>query len=329
MASPQNQATVRDMLSRGMSTLSVWNHLTKVDDPRLALFSAVHEVEVDEVGGFGGGAAGASVHAMRFASFGGRIYSFTEQLVELLTNTKLGTDIPVSELRLPAPNIFIELGADRSRSPLKLHHPQSGEHALEGAYVSSVKDEAGNPWLEVTLTGSPVGRDHLMDDAVEWASLRAGAEESIVSALNDAYARPVTAELKSSYFDDQARLLGGARTALPKLELIAKCILFLGLPDTIQHDVLDAAAARAVVQRTKSGKHMRRALRDLARSYDRVIVDAKPAAADENLSAPGVRTMETHWREGHFRSQRHGPALSLVKVIWIRPVWVNAGSLHA
>lgn len=32
-----------------------------------------------------------------------------------------------------------------------------------------------------------------------------------------------------------------------------------------------------------------------------------------------------HWRTGHFRMQRHGPALSLVKRIWIEPMLVGAG----
>ena len=31
-----------------------------------------------------------------------------------------------------------------------------------------------------------------------------------------------------------------------------------------------------------------------------------------------------HWRRGHFRGQHHGPKNSLVKTIWVEPVWVNA-----
>lgn len=32
---------------------------------------------------------------------------------------------------------------------------------------------------------------------------------------------------------------------------------------------------------------------------------------------------ETHFRKGHWRDQKHGPNLELVKTIWIEPVWVN------
>lgn len=33
---------------------------------------------------------------------------------------------------------------------------------------------------------------------------------------------------------------------------------------------------------------------------------------------------KTHWRRGHWRNQPHGEKLSLVKLVWIKPVMVNA-----
>lgn len=44
------------------------------------------------------------------------------------------------------------------------------------------------------------------------------------------------------------------------------------------------------------------------------------------MPAPGAGSTEpvaTHWRRGHWRQQRHGPALALVHRIWIKPVLVN------
>ncbi len=31
----------------------------------------------------------------------------------------------------------------------------------------------------------------------------------------------------------------------------------------------------------------------------------------------------SHWRRGHFRNQRHGPELSLSKLLWIEPTFIN------
>lgn len=33
--------------------------------------------------------------------------------------------------------------------------------------------------------------------------------------------------------------------------------------------------------------------------------------------------VRTHWRRGHWRQQHHGPANSLLKRVWIRPLMVN------
>lgn len=42
-----------------------------------------------------------------------------------------------------------------------------------------------------------------------------------------------------------------------------------------------------------------------------------------NTSSAGG-TKKTHWRRGHWRNQHHGEKMSLVKLIWIKPVMINA-----
>lgn len=42
-----------------------------------------------------------------------------------------------------------------------------------------------------------------------------------------------------------------------------------------------------------------------------------------NASGAGG-SKKTHWRRGHWRNQPHGEKLSLVKLIWIKPVMINA-----
>lgn len=40
-------------------------------------------------------------------------------------------------------------------------------------------------------------------------------------------------------------------------------------------------------------------------------------------------SVRAHWREGHWRSQAHGPQFSLRKLIWLRPTLVGAANLDA
>lgn len=330
IAEPRHQPLVRELLAKRMATIDVFQELERRGDRRLLTFYSMHTGTAEASGGFGNGAAGATAQSLRFLTCAGRIYSFSDELVQLLDRTKLGTDIPVSELKLPSqqPNIYIELGT--ARDPTGRHalfNAESGYHALEGAYVSSVHDSDGNDCLEVTMTGSPVGHTELMDDAVEWVCMKAAGQVTISQALTDAYTKSVGHAEPGAYFDDQARLLDQVRASAPRLELITKCILFLGLPEAVKKSILEGTEARKALARAQSGAHRRRAARVLARSYDRVLVEAPPIPAAAEDSPREGRTVGTHWRDGHLRNQRHGPGFSLTKVIWIRPMLINADAI--
>jgi hypothetical protein len=45
---------------------------------------------------------------------------------------------------------------------------------------------------------------------------------------------------------------------------------------------------------------------------------------DPSVNRAHVGSKRMHWRRGHYRNQRHGLGFSLVKLIWIEPVLVNA-----
>lgn len=330
IAEPRHQPLVRELLAKRVATIDVFQELERRGDRRLLAFYSMHTGTAEASGGFGNGAAGATAQALRFQTCAGRIYSFSDDLVQLLDRTKLGTDIPVSELKLPSqqPNIYIELGTVRDTAGRHaLFNSESGYHALEGAYVSSVLDSAGNDCLEVTMTGSPVGHTELMDDAVEWVSMKATGQVTISQALTDAYTKSAGPEDAGAYFEDQARLLEQAKASAPRLELITKCILFLGLPEAVKTSILEGTEARNALARAQSGAHRRRAARILARSYDRILVEAPPTSASAEGPSKEGRTVGTHWRDGHFRNQRHGPGYSLTKVIWIRPMLINADAI--
>jgi hypothetical protein len=333
LAEPRNQPLVTSLFKEALGTTGIYDRLLALDDRRLHIFHAIHGDTHGMNGGFGAGAAGAMMHWARYSTCGGRIYTISDELLQLLHETKLGSDIPVSELRLPEPNIYIQLGTTRTKSPFTLHHPESGEHYLEGALVSSCHQANGSSMLEVTLTGSPLGKSDLTDDSVEWMQLYGDNQVSIADAIDRAFTVPdqlydpaVHGE-RSAHFDDQVRLRAQAAATMPKLELIAKCILFINLPEAVKRDILEGTEARKVLMRSQSGAHRRRAARGVALSYDTVMVDAPPVS--DQAAGHSGRTVGSHLRSGHLRSQRHGPGFSLVKVIWIRPVWVNPDAIAA
>ena len=334
LAEPKNQSLVSRLFAEGLATTGIYDRLLQRDDSRLLVFHAIHGDTHRLNGGFGAGTAGAMMHWARFSTCRGRVYTISNELLHLLHATKLGTDIPVSELKLPESNVYIQLGTERTHSPFTLTNSESGEHYLEGAYVSSTHQADGSSVLEVTLTGSPLGKTDLMDDSVEWMSLYGNNQVSISDAIGRAFTvpdmlfDPEKHGPRDPHFQDQERLRAQAAAATPKLELIAKCILFLNLPESVKRDVLDGTDARKTLMRAQSGAHRRRAARGVALSYDTVMIDA---ASAERVTGAGItgHTKASHWRDGHFRGQRHGPGNSLVKVIWIRPVLVNADALSA
>jgi hypothetical protein len=355
LAEPRNQPLVLKLWKEGLATTGIYDRLLALNDQRLRFFHAIHGDTHRMHGGFGQGVAGPMMHWARFSSnagpalpvpkgggLGGRcglVYTFSDELVDLMHNTKVSAEIPISELKLPSSDIYIQLGTTRTKSPFTLFHPESGEHFLEGAYVSRCHQADGTTVLEVTLTGSPLGKSGPGDDAVEWMSLYTDDKLSIKDALERAFTMPdrlfdpaIHGNSEDDYFRDQERLRAQAAATVPKLELIAKCLLFLGLPDVEQRDVLDGAEARKVLMRAQSGAHRRKAARGVALSYDTVSVrlpvnsrSEMPAAA---VSTDGCgRTVAPHWRSfpfGHLKTQRYGPGYSLSRIIWVKAVHVNS-----
>jgi len=42
------------------------------------------------------------------------------------------------------------------------------------------------------------------------------------------------------------------------------------------------------------------------------------------IPGDGSSSVRPHWRRGHWRRQKHGERLTLIRLMWIRPVLVNA-----
>lgn len=86
----------------------------------------------------------------------------------------------------------------------------------------------------------------------------------------------------------------------------------------------DVPTELAKIWDASSPKSQRKLISKLTRDgYAVVRMLGKEYDTPPTLSTNGGESVSTHWRRGHWRQQRHGPALALIHRIWIKPVLVN------
>lgn len=328
-AEPRHQDKVRELMRSGVGNVALLDLLHSWGDRRIGRFLTMYEGATVIDGGFGGGVAGAVMQGALYEVAGGTLYSLSDDLVEMLDSTELG-DMPLEALELPVPNLYVQLGINRARARHHLYNPVSGQHALEGAYLSKVRHPDGRVFLEVTLTGSPIGKSDLLDDAVEWASLEVTPGLTVTDAIVEAYMKSVRGDDPATVAATQEALKSRAISRVSMLELVIKAVLFLQTSDarTTRSDA--GTQARQALARAVSGAHRRKAVRASAFSYDCIMVEGpEPLTEEERAARDSGGPRSAHFRSGHFRHQRHGPGFSLTKVLWIRPTFVNPATRAA
>lgn len=250
-----------------------------------------------------------------------------ESLIELLGATDLADDVPVSVLQLPFPRCYLEFGKSRTVEQ-RLPNIESGLHILEGAYCEyGVHPEYG-PSIYVMLTGSPLGKAHVMDDATHAVFLPLGdGTNSLRSALEWSFARSQELARSVGLRESPESFL---EQALECLLLWAKVVLYIGLPEARKQVHKDRTELEAQLRAKKSGGKRAKLERKLTLAVDYVEVSAPPLVSEvPHSTAPSGRTVKVHWRRGHYRMQAHGPQLSLRKLIFISPVLINASDMTA
>lgn len=328
------------LMKEGLCTRDMWSVLAESGSNKFMNFLRHNNSSQRIDGGFNGGSSGAIFQTMRFHLSNGVMFTIDDELLDMLENTDIDLDIPLSDVKLPYPNVYIELGRRREgadgAAKRQMHNDISGLHVLEGAYVSMTKRSAqagGGSVMEVTMTGSPLGKLNAGDDAVEWVSMECLPQQTISASLHRAYISAGVLygdpnEANVEFEIEQSEKLSELekRSAL-RLELVIKALLYIGMPNLRKEFKKDRTQAELVVNRTKSTSHKRKAVRQAVRAYDTVLI-LPPLASTESGELGGHgRSVSAHWRRGHFRTQRHGEGLSLRKTIWLAPVLVNADAL--
>jgi hypothetical protein len=249
-----------------------------------------------------------------------------DNLVEMLENTDIAEDVPVSSINLPYSRFYVEFGKER-KSSLRVHNELSGAHCVEGAYLERGRNAIFGEGVFVLLTGSPLGKTSAMDDATHslFLSLE-DPSQSVRDALELSFRMGREVSLKnglritpSTYLDQ----------TFESILFLVKALLYIGLPEARKQVNKDrsewlksTAALKSTAKKAKAEKRGRGLV-------DHILVSAPLPAPGSLPQAEGQRSVKTHWRRGHYRMHAHGPQFSLRKLLFIQPILVRSDAGEA
>lgn len=267
----------------------------------------------------------------QWAHAGAPLFSFKTELTAALRATGVG-EVSIGELHFPFDCAYFHFGPQPG---LTL---QSGA-AVTGAYVMWTPGQA----LRLTLTAPLPPGATLCERWTELYDLRILAshfDENIELAIENALADDVE-DIKQA-----ARILANGsaeraeagalatqmfleahdankETLARSFQLLTNALCYLtAFPEDSSSGWQDSTPEKLRVKAdTAPAKEAARALSKLnAMGYRKVQhVGTEFSKAAQN---PDVGHMTPHWRRGHWRSQAHGPQMSLRKLIWLRPTRV-------
>ena len=294
-----------------------------LDEPGHSTLAYLTEALADSDAGTEMGSAFSLMLYLRQAVSPQPHFLIDDALVELLEQTDISDDVPVSVLSLPYPRCYLELGKARKVSAV-VPNLVSGMHSLEGAYLEQANSPRKGPGLYVMLTGSPLGHDNAMDDATSSLFIpTSNPNQSLREAL--AGARAQSGELAKSlglkatpqeFFEDE----------INALMLIVKALLYIGLPQARRALHKDLSQALAAAKSKKNPSKRDKALQEARRLSDYILVTAAPAERNAPSADTG-RSVKPHWRRGHYRMQRFGPQLAQQKLVFIQPTLVGEAAV--
>lgn len=265
------------------------------------------------------GSAFATIVYLRQVLYPQPYFLVDDDLLELLENTDLADDIPISMLQPPYPRCYVEFGKSR-KTEERVPNIETGLHILEGAYVELGRHHAEGHGLYVMFTGSPLGHTNALDDATDSMFLPLdNPQRTLKDALEWAYNKSAgiahTLALRTSPHEY-------TKHSFSCLKLLVKVLLYLNLPDARKtlHPELTDAVKQAGAKKNRAKRE--KAERQTRMLNDYILVSAPPVRTEKEEGVTGG-TVKPHWRRGHYRMQAYGPQYSFHRVILVAPVLVG------
>lgn len=284
----------------------------------------------------------------RFFLQGKPMFLVEQSLCEGLVHTNFGMNTPSQYLRSPLPYCYIEFG-DKRNLDVFVYNEMSGLHQVEGVYISEYPHDermqsylmeflqaknAYNPksenvrYIELEFTGSPIGKQHALDDATFNISLL--IDDDAMLTVEEIYQLHVEyyQEMQASNSLFKAKRIDetSAQCFKPLLELLIKCLIFINCDLSMQVKVLDRTVLEKQMNGLKNPAKRRKLQRKINSSKDYILVSSKEKLEYSSSQSSDNSKVAAHWRRGHFRNQRYGEELSKTKILWIQPALIGVGS---
>ncbi|CAH7382956.1 hypothetical protein VCHA53O466_40445 [Vibrio chagasii] len=276
------------------------------------------------------------------------VIEMTEGIAQLLSNTNINnTDtIPVGALKSRYQQCYYDFTAT-PKLPSINGTPIVGAYYLEDELLASEIDKDKLDWLKQdTSIMSAVNRGTLtLDEDLTFVTIvLVGYRNGI--ALHEGVEQTVTSYMYNSSRGDEVSIsdvfYAHADGALSKedssndtfdfnemkepLSLLFNILLYMGCTEDDREIIKDGTDLEIQIKQVKNPKKARKYIRQRGTKYDYVRIGRQYKLEGSNHSNSNSSTpRDTHFRSGHWRSQKHGKGRKLTKMIWIKPTIVGDG----
>lgn len=320
-----------------------------LDDP---MTRQMLEITRMESGNVNLGGLGVLLTPLYYKIHKGRYFVLRDHLNEQILNTNIGRKTPVTFMRAPFPNMYIEFGEKRiDHGNNKIWNPASGYHICDGVYIHEYTIE--NPIegispatgaglnldpdkpvrvMNLMFTGSQLGKENIMDDASQEVTFFFQNEDMTVEELieqhfqyyfNLDFFREYTNNLDPEAAKSQSMGDKEAEFVRWGVDHLAKVLLYINSEQCVQEDVRERTELLKRLERV-APKKQGKLRKQLQRASDRIYLGDKTPSQDwMRHSERG--SIKTHWRRGHFRDQPYGEGRSKIRNIWIAPMLIGSG----
>lgn len=256
-----------------------------------------------------------------FQRFGRQTFLFDEAVQDALRNTEIG-ETRVSDLRFPYQAFFLA-GAPQSDFLGAMVRPGESEVAIS-VILPLPGQESVLPYWSLPIR-FPTDSNVRLADAVD-ISLNGllGSAKELESDMDEAMAATqnfTQVEVRKVVRTSGFRLADSISLHRGRIDralsMVAGMLAFLtAAPDDMIGREVWSNSRQPPTKKNRKEHFQRGELPVRIVSFGQD--DTFRAATGANGASP-----RAHWRRGHFRRHRFGPAKSLVRLVWVRPTLVN------
>jgi regulator of replication initiation timing len=287
---------------------------------------------------------------------GRQIFLFAPALIEELRQTEVG-DVPWLTLRWPYDYFYV---AFEKQNDISINI-RDRRYCVDGAYcfveqsfekplhiflTTALADEINLPQSSersIWKSRDPVYRFLLKTSLLSNGTVKEAYQNGVNDTrsycrLTDDNLEKMTVEFVSARGVDCAnwslpvrafekRFERGLPLFQESLNLIVNCVCFLTQYNEHLTTRFTANTPKAWIEKSERANNEQDAERNARKMASQGFAKIHFCGThfkSQRESDPTGRELPCHWRRGHWRKQPHGPALSQIKLIWIRPTLVRA-----